>query len=301
MTIDERPDPARAAVRREPLENNEDRYRRNLVKHNEDIRQLLASVSEPVRALLLKRFQLDLYPIEWARSFAADLERLRALPGPQEQDDVEEPARLDGDCPLGPLHMHAWTLGRIGAGQQCEYCMQTREAIAKQINRSALPGGATLPDLELVAAAVHAAWMEQKRAKGITSAPSQSTGEEQLRPYAELSNEVQEYDRATVRAVYAAIAAASSSALPGGAQEEKEEDDEPSVLGAGCGLTPLPTQADGEAVWRAAYVARMVERGLPVEDARACSAAAPVVLSDDPADAADAELEYWENDGGPDD
>ncbi len=65
----------------------------------------------------------------------------------------------------------------------------------------------TLPDIEVVSAAVHEAWMVQKRAKGITTAPSQSTGEEQLRPYAELSNEVQEYDRATVRAVYAAIRA----------------------------------------------------------------------------------------------
>lgn len=53
--------------------------------------------------------------------------------------------------------------------------------------------------------------MAQKRARRITTAPSQSTGEEQMRPYADLSHEVQEYDRATVRAVYAAIRAADAA------------------------------------------------------------------------------------------
>lgn len=66
-----------------------------------------------------------------------------------------------------------------------------------------------LPDVEVVAAAVHEAWMVQKRAKGFVSAPSQQTGEEQMRPYAELSDEVKEYDRATVRTVYQAIEAAT--------------------------------------------------------------------------------------------
>lgn len=65
-----------------------------------------------------------------------------------------------------------------------------------------------LPDIEVVAAAVHDSWMAQKRLKGVTSAPSQQTGEEQMRPYAELSDAVQEYDRATVKAVYAAIESA---------------------------------------------------------------------------------------------
>jgi hypothetical protein len=73
-------------------------------------------------------------------------------------------------------------------------------------------------------------------------------------------------------------------------------DDEPSVMGAGCGLPSMPTQAEVEAVWRAAYVARMVERGVHVNDATACCDAGPAVLSDDPAEAADAELEYWESD-----
>ena len=73
-------------------------------------------------------------------------------------------------------------------------------------------------------------------------------------------------------------------------------DDEPSVMGAGC-AQPMPTQAEAEAVWRAAYIARMVERGVDAQDALACCNAGDVDLSEDPAGAADAELECWEDDG----
>ena len=62
-----------------------------------------------------------------------------------------------------------------------------------------------LPPIEKVAAKVHEAWMEERRKQGFTSVPSVITGEEQMRPYAELSEAVKDYDRATVRAVYAAI------------------------------------------------------------------------------------------------
>lgn len=61
-----------------------------------------------------------------------------------------------------------------------------------------------LPDIETVAAEVHQAWIETKLAQGITSRPS-SDGIEQMVPYAELPDHLQELDRATVRAVYAAI------------------------------------------------------------------------------------------------
>lgn len=74
-------------------------------------------------------------------------------------------------------------------------------------------------------------------------------------------------------------------------------EDEPSVMGAGAYPSPMPTRAEVEAVWRAAYVARMVERGIHIEDAQACCNACDVVLSDDPSEAADAELGYWESDG----
>lgn len=63
-----------------------------------------------------------------------------------------------------------------------------------------------LPNIETVSAKVHEAWMESKRAQGVTSRLSEK-GEELMVPYEQLSNEAQELDRGTVRAVYAAIAA----------------------------------------------------------------------------------------------
>jgi hypothetical protein len=56
--------------------------------------------------------------------------------------------------------------------------------------------------IEQVAADVHAAWIDAKRAQGITSRPS-SDGIEQMVPYADLPDHLQELDRATVRAVLA--------------------------------------------------------------------------------------------------
>lgn len=61
-----------------------------------------------------------------------------------------------------------------------------------------------LPDIELVSAEVHAAWIDAKRAQGVTSRKSE-TGEEMMVPYDQLSEAAKELDRATVRAVYAAI------------------------------------------------------------------------------------------------
>ena len=64
----------------------------------------------------------------------------------------------------------------------------------------------SLPDIEQVAAKVHEAWMEAKRARGVTSRKSE-TGEELMVPYEQLSDGAKELDRASVRAVYAAIRA----------------------------------------------------------------------------------------------
>lgn len=58
--------------------------------------------------------------------------------------------------------------------------------------------------LELVAAEVHDEWMRGKRAKGITSRPSES-GEEQMVPYAQLSEAVKDLDRGSVRATLDAL------------------------------------------------------------------------------------------------
>ncbi len=66
-----------------------------------------------------------------------------------------------------------------------------------------------LPDIELVSAKVHAAWMESKRAQGHTSRKSE-TGEELMVPYEQLSEPAKDLDRNTVRAVYDAIREAAA-------------------------------------------------------------------------------------------
>jgi RyR domain len=65
-----------------------------------------------------------------------------------------------------------------------------------------------LPDIEIVAAAVHQEWMDNKLAQGITSRPAED-GEEQMVPYAQLSERAKQQDRVTVQAVYRAIEAAA--------------------------------------------------------------------------------------------
>ena len=68
-----------------------------------------------------------------------------------------------------------------------------------------------LPDLEIVAAEVHNAWMNSKIAHGVTTRKSES-GEELMVPYEELSELQKDTDRNTVKAVYAAIEKAQSQA-----------------------------------------------------------------------------------------
>lgn len=62
-----------------------------------------------------------------------------------------------------------------------------------------------LPSIEVVSEKVHDDWVAQKLAAGVTSRPSQATGEEQIAPWDCLSDTVKELDRATVRVVYKAI------------------------------------------------------------------------------------------------
>jgi hypothetical protein len=61
-----------------------------------------------------------------------------------------------------------------------------------------------LPDIEIVSAKVHDAWMESKKAQGVTTRKSEK-GEELMVPYDQLSDAAKELDRSAVRAVYAAI------------------------------------------------------------------------------------------------
>jgi hypothetical protein len=69
-------------------------------------------------------------------------------------------------------------------------------------------GKMELPDIEIVAAKVHEAWAESKKAQGFTTRKSEK-GEELMIPYEQLSEEAKELDRSVVRAVYAAIEAAT--------------------------------------------------------------------------------------------
>lgn len=64
-----------------------------------------------------------------------------------------------------------------------------------------------LPDIETVSAKVHEAWMQNKRAAGVTTRRLES-GEELMVPYSELSEEAKQLDRGTVSVVYLAIAEA---------------------------------------------------------------------------------------------
>ena len=61
-----------------------------------------------------------------------------------------------------------------------------------------------LPDIELVAAEVHKAWMATKREQGFSTRKSED-GEELMVPYEQLSEGAKQLDRNTVKAVYLAI------------------------------------------------------------------------------------------------
>lgn len=61
-----------------------------------------------------------------------------------------------------------------------------------------------LPDIELVSAKVHEAWIKSKQAQGITSRLSESD-EEMMVSYDKLSESCKDLDRNTVKAVYLAI------------------------------------------------------------------------------------------------
>lgn len=67
-----------------------------------------------------------------------------------------------------------------------------------------------LPDIELVSAQVHAAWMKSKKSQGVSSRKSED-GEELMVPYEDLSEKAKDLDRNTVKAVYAAIKKLSST------------------------------------------------------------------------------------------
>ena len=61
-----------------------------------------------------------------------------------------------------------------------------------------------LPEIELVSAQVHNAWMQSKKDQGIDSRKAED-GEELMVPYNQLSEKAKDLDRNTVKAVYKAI------------------------------------------------------------------------------------------------
>lgn len=67
------------------------------------------------------------------------------------------------------------------------------------------------PFVETISALVHEAWMKSKAAQGVTSRPSE-WGEEQMVPYADLSERAKDLDRGSVRAVLDAVRAALADA-----------------------------------------------------------------------------------------
>jgi hypothetical protein len=106
--------------------------------------------------------------------------------------------------------------GYVGSGDGSDRASDAQNATAihspstgKRNNRKGYP--MDLPDIEKVAAKVHHAWMVAKKASGIHSRISE-TGEELMKPFAELSEAAKELDRASVRAVYAAIEEAAREA-----------------------------------------------------------------------------------------
>lgn len=89
---------------------------------------------------------------------------------------------------------------------QCALCTIERRLLGRidELERL-LADQRRLPPMEVMAARVHDVWMNKQREGGVTSRLSASTGEEQMVPYAQLSETVKEYDRMLVREVYAAL------------------------------------------------------------------------------------------------
>ncbi len=66
---------------------------------------------------------------------------------------------------------------------------------------------------EAIAEAVHDGWVATKKSQGIHSRLSE-TGEEQIAPYAVLSEAAKDLDRGTVRSVLQALPAAGLKVVP---------------------------------------------------------------------------------------
>lgn len=81
--------------------------------------------------------------------------------------------------------------------------------------------------IEEISAQVHYAWMDMKRANGVTSRKSE-TGEELMVVYADLSEGAKELDRGMVRSVLSALAQLGYEIVE---ESEEEGEDEPVPVG----------------------------------------------------------------------
>lgn len=78
------------------------------------------------------------------------------------------------------------------------------------------------------------------------------------------------------------------------------QDDEPAVLGCGCGIGAMPTDAERREVWGRVFVRHAVDSGvLEKEHAEELfkAGADEWDYSMTPADALAEEISYWDNDG----
>jgi hypothetical protein len=70
-----------------------------------------------------------------------------------------------------------------------------------------------LPDIELVAEKIHGAWVDIKRANGVSTRLSED-GEEYMVPYGQLSEKAKNLDRSLVKTVYEAIECIEETGIP---------------------------------------------------------------------------------------
>jgi hypothetical protein len=93
------------------------------------LRALVNSQAEDAGLWFEARTAPEAYLQQELRRLHAAIEELR-LASPRASAAPEPEQRFNGDCPLGPKHEHLFSLWD---GEQCEYCMQTRAEIARQV------------------------------------------------------------------------------------------------------------------------------------------------------------------------
>lgn len=209
------------------------------INHRGDVHTYLAKPQALV-------FGSEHYPEKWCL-------RMQVL----ERDGVERP---------GVRHFSVEKLSRM---EQAPGCGSLAE-------KPLLPG---LPDIEVVSALVHEAWVNAKRAAGTKSRIFDQTGEELMVPYGMLTNAAQELDRASVRAVYEALSKArvaeDGTILLSPAEVQSGHD---RVKWAEGLIRQLPLDHDGRNSWLLNYgtadadVAMRQDRGIKWDAGYACAA-----------------------------